>query len=123
VAVAFILLRLSPIICAIHYLDPGLEARAVKGNGLKQCNELLKEAEEGTLDANFMEGMGCPGGCVGGPGTVVRVSEGAEKVDEFAGESPVSEAMLNLQARNLLSVYGTDENLNSRKTKIPVPRG
>ena len=40
---------------------------AIQGNGVKECKELLTKAQNGEINANFIEGMGCVGGCVGGP--------------------------------------------------------
>lgn len=74
---------------AVKELDPSLEIRAVKGDGVKECNRLLQELEEGSLDGNFMEGMGCPGGCVGGPGCNISAEKGQEEVRTFAQEAAV----------------------------------
>lgn len=73
---------------AVKACNSNLEVRPVKGNGLKQCGELLEQIEKGTIKANFMEGMGCPGGCIGGPGTMIKVEEAAPIVKEFAARSP-----------------------------------
>ncbi|ATW28179.1 [Fe-Fe] hydrogenase large subunit C-terminal domain-containing protein [Candidatus Formimonas warabiya] len=76
------------IIRAVQRRDHRLSVKPVKGNGLKQCGELLQQIEEGTIQANFMEGMGCPGGCIGGPGTLIKVEEAAPYVQNFADRSP-----------------------------------
>lgn len=100
---------------AIKTLRPHFEVRAVKGNGIKECAELLKQAEEGTLNANFMEGMGCPGGCVGGPGTVIDSEEGAHHVASFADEARVKGAFDNDLAIWWLEHHARDRNMFSRK--------
>ena len=51
--------------------------------------EVLKNALEGTLDTNFIEGMGCMGGCIGGPKVLVPPEQGKESVDHFAYDSPI----------------------------------
>jgi len=43
------------------------ELRAVSCNGLQECNAALLKASKGLLKENFIEGMACDGGCIGGP--------------------------------------------------------
>jgi ferredoxin hydrogenase large subunit len=40
-------------------------------NGLSECKKALLLAKANRIDAEFLEGMACSGGCVGGPGTLV----------------------------------------------------
>lgn len=82
-----------------------LKVIPVKGNGLKQCGELLKEIEEGRIKANFMEGMGCPGGCVGGPGTIMKAEDGARFVKEFAAQSAFLAGNDNPNAHQWMEAY------------------
>lgn len=39
----------------------------VHADGVPACKTLLEQIRQGDLTANFFEGMGCKGGCVGGP--------------------------------------------------------
>lgn len=66
---------------------------AVQGNGVKECKELLTKAEKGEIDANFIEGMGCVGGCVGGPKSLIDSTCGKVRVDEFAENSKIKVAL------------------------------
>ena len=43
------------------------ELRALTCNGLAECNAALLRASKGVLKENFIEGMACDGGCIGGP--------------------------------------------------------
>ena len=43
------------------------ELKAVSCNGLSECNAALLKASKGVLKENFIEGMACDGGCIGGP--------------------------------------------------------
>ncbi|MBM7855945.1 iron only hydrogenase large subunit-like protein [Desulfohalotomaculum tongense] len=106
------------IVRAVKRIDPRYEIRPVQGNGLKECNQLLKQVEEGTLDANFMEGMGCPGGCVGGPGTIIDSKRGAEMVDRHADQAQVFEALDNEQAKIWNQRYGKHSDLHSQKENM-----
>ena len=42
---------------------------------------------EGKLDANFLEGMGCVGGCVGGPRIIIDKEQGTRNVNEYAART------------------------------------
>ncbi|MEL7566217.1 MAG: [Fe-Fe] hydrogenase large subunit C-terminal domain-containing protein [Dehalobacterium sp.] len=72
---------------AVKARNSNIKVIPVKGNGLKQCGELLEKIEKGSVRANFMEGMGCPGGCIGGPGTIIKVEESVPYVKKFADRS------------------------------------
>lgn len=91
---------------AVNRIDPSLSVRAVHGDGIKECMTLLKLVEQGKLAANFMEGMGCRGGCVGGPGTIIPSDEGREYVNEFAQTAPSSGAVDNEKAEHWVLEYG-----------------
>ena len=104
---------------AVKRLAPELEFKPVKGNGLKECSSLLKQLEEGKLDANFMEGMGCPEGCVGGPGTIIKAAEAALLVKEFAAKAKKPEATDNSFALQWMKDYYVDTDTNSIKMDMP----
>ncbi|MGL4774628.1 MAG: [Fe-Fe] hydrogenase large subunit C-terminal domain-containing protein [Clostridium sp.] len=62
---------------------------SVKAEGIKECKEILASALKGEVKANFIEGMGCVGGCVGGPKVLIPKEDGKIAVDEFAYDSPI----------------------------------
>ena len=74
------------------YPDKAKIFKAVQANGVKECKELLNKVQSGELKANFIEGMGCVGGCVGGPKRIVDPSIGKKHVDEVAYNSPIKVA-------------------------------
>lgn len=61
----------------------------VQGDGVKECKQMLDDAQEGIIHGRFMEGMGCVGGCVGGPKIIIPKEEGAEILKEFAEDSQI----------------------------------
>ena len=67
---------------AIKELDVGSEfaLSAVSCNGLAECNAALVKADRGVLKENFIEGMACDGGCLGGPACL---SHGAKNRMQF----------------------------------------
>jgi iron only hydrogenase large subunit-like protein len=89
----------------VNRIDPSIAVKAVHGDGIKECMTLLKLVEQGKLAANFMEGMGCVGGCVGGPGTIIPTNNGTEYVNQFAENAPTS-ALDNKKAEKWLLEYG-----------------
>lgn len=58
-------------------------------DGMKDCKSLLEELEQGKARASFIEGMGCKGGCVGGPKAIIPANEGRDAVNEMAKESAI----------------------------------
>lgn len=99
----------------VHHLYPELEFQAVHGNGIGECNKLLKMAEKGELEGNFMEGMACPGGCVGGPGNLVKTDYGREAVKAFAEQSRTADASKNPLAVELYQKVAPKVKLTSPK--------
>ena len=58
----------SAVVNCIKELDPSREVKVMNAEGLRECRAMLDEAKKGTYDGYLLEGMGCPGGCVGGAG-------------------------------------------------------
>jgi iron only hydrogenase large subunit-like protein len=51
------------------------ELKSVSCNGIEQCMNALIKLKYGKLDTNFIEGMACIGGCVGGAGCPIHSTE------------------------------------------------
>ena len=62
-------------------MDPDREVRVANAEGLRACRELLTEAKKGTYDGYLLEGMACPGGCVGGAGTLQGITKSKAQVN------------------------------------------
>ena len=58
----------SAVVNCIKELEPDREMKVANAEGLRNCRELLEEARKGKYDGFLLEGMACPGGCVGGSG-------------------------------------------------------
>ncbi len=67
--------------------DKPIQVKAVQANGVVECKELLKNLKYGSIEANFLEGMGCVGGCVGGPKSLIDKDIATKKVRKYASES------------------------------------
>lgn len=58
------------------------------------------------VDANFIEGMGCAGGCVGGPRTNIDVEKATKLVNDFAEDSFILTPFDNLNVMKILEQFG-----------------
>lgn len=63
------------------------EVKPVACSGLDQCKIALTQAKMGRLQGNFIEGMACPGGCIGGPSCLTHEVRDAASVDKYGHES------------------------------------
>ena len=64
------------------------DLKPVVCNGLDECRLALLKLNKGLLDGNFIEGMACLGGCVGGAGNLTHSTEkSAGKIDKHSQES------------------------------------
>ena len=60
------------------------DIRFERADTLAECRRMLGNIQNGTLHADLVEGMACPGGCVGGPGTLAPLRQAARQVARFA---------------------------------------
>lgn len=52
-------------------------------NGLAECDDALRRHQRGTLENNFIEGMCCSGGCIGGPACINHSPKDANEVTKY----------------------------------------
>ena len=72
---------------ALADIAPGREVLTDYADGLRECRKMLMLAKAGKRNGYLLEGMGCPGGCVSGAGTVMPTADTAKKVTKFSGEA------------------------------------
>jgi len=63
------------------------EFKPISCNGIEECRLALLRASKGVLDANFIEGMACVGGCIGGAGCITHEEKNRVMVDKYGRES------------------------------------
>ena len=78
------------------------ELKAVSCDGIENCKIALLKKSKGMLDANFIEGMACIGGCIGGAGCLTHGEKNKADVDKYgklALEKTITDAIsvLNLK--------------------------
>ena len=71
----------------IHKTEPDRQVQTARAEGLRECRKLMALAKAGKYDGYLLEGMGCPGGCVAGAGTLLPVSLAATVVGRYQSEA------------------------------------
>lgn len=63
------------------HIDP------VTCDGIEQCRTALLRASKGRLQNNFIEGMACVGGCIGGAGCLTHDPRNKDQVDKYGKQA------------------------------------
>ncbi len=61
--------------------------KAVSCDGIEACRMALLKASKGIGDTNFIEGMACVGGCIGGAGCLTHGEKNKAEVDKYGREA------------------------------------
>ena len=56
-------------------------------DGIEECRMALLKKSKNVLDANFIEGMACVGGCIGGAGCLTHGEKNKAEVDKYGREA------------------------------------
>ena len=70
--------------------EQGLEDFELKPcacDGIEECRLALLKKSKNLLDANFIEGMACVGGCIGGAGCLTHGEKSKTEVDKYGEEA------------------------------------
>lgn len=63
------------------------ELKSVACDGIEACRSALAGKSRGVLDANFIEGMACSGGCIGGAGCITHGRRSKTEVDRYGAQA------------------------------------
>lgn len=63
--------------------DRRITLEAQQADGVPACKAMIEDLVAGHTAANFFEGMGCVGGCVGGPKSLLKKEDAREKVNAY----------------------------------------
>ncbi|MFT3951973.1 MAG: [Fe-Fe] hydrogenase large subunit C-terminal domain-containing protein [Oscillospiraceae bacterium] len=88
--------------------DRKIAVKAVQADGVPACKKLLADILSGEFSANFIEGMGCVGGCVGGPKILIPKEQGRENVRLYGEEAAYKTPIDNPYVIELLHRLGFD---------------
>ncbi len=75
------------------------DLKALPCDGIEACRTALLKASKGVLPANFIEGMACEGGCIGGAGCLTHGEKNKVEIDKYGKEAfgTIGEAMEQLK--------------------------
>lgn len=71
----------------IKKIDPEREVKVASAEGLAECKKMMMLAKAGKYNGYLLEGMACPGGCVGGAGVLSDVKKAAIELEKAKNES------------------------------------
>lgn len=80
--------------------------RTQQADGVKACRDLIDNLMSGKTSANFYEGMGCKGGCVGGPKAIIPHEEGRKNVEAYGRHATYPTPIDNPYVIELLNRLG-----------------
>ena len=72
------------------------ELKPISCDGIEACRMALLKKSKNVLDANFIEGMACVGGCIGGAGCLTHGEKNKAEVDKYgmqAHEKTITDAI------------------------------
>jgi len=61
--------------------------KAAPCNEIEECKKALLKASKNALDADFIKGMACVGGCIGGAGCLTHGEKSKSDVDKYGKEA------------------------------------
>lgn len=94
----------------VEQLNPDREisVRTRQADGVPGCRSMIEDLKNGKLEGNFFEGMGCVGGCVGGPKAVLDREEGRELVNLYGDDAQYKTPLENPYVMELLKKIGLE---------------
>jgi len=72
---------------AIKEQELAFSVRPLVCNGLEECKVALLKASKGILAENFVEGMACVGGCIGGAGCLTHHKSDKADIEKFSRQA------------------------------------
>lgn len=77
----------SAVTACINEYYPDVPVHVEHAEGLSDCKKILMLAKAGKMDGCLIEGMGCPGGCIAGAGTIAPIKSAKTAVEKTVKES------------------------------------
>ena len=75
------------VVQALKEQNLDFEAKPVACDGIEACRMALLKASKNVLPGNFIEGMACVGGCIGGAGCLTHGTKDKAEVDKYGREA------------------------------------
>lgn len=92
----------------VDKLNPkrSIELKAMQADSVPACRAMIEALRKGEAQANFFEGMGCKGGCVGGPKSILPTEQGRENVEAYGRAALSATPLENPYVLELLNRLG-----------------
>ena len=87
----------AAVIQCFKEMGEDISPNVMKCNGAAECKKALLLMKAGKLPADFIEGMACEGGCVGGPSKNMLAAEAKKFRDNLIGQADGREVLENLK--------------------------
>lgn len=88
----------------INTYYPDVQVNIEHAEGLADCKKILTLAKAGRMNGCLIEGMGCPGGCVAGAGTITPVKKSTAAVTRYVNEAKVKSVQDSAAVKRLREV-------------------
>lgn len=82
------------------------EIKTRTAEGVPACRSMIEALKNGECVENFFEGMGCVGGCVGGPKAVLDRQTGRKNVERYGDEADYLTPLDNPYVLKILKTLG-----------------
>lgn len=76
----------------------------IASDGAKECVKNIRLAKYGKLKHNFIEGMACSGGCIGGPGSLTHRKKDIQAIKKYASLAKEKNVEESLQVHDLKQI-------------------
>lgn len=92
----------------VEQLSPyrAIAVRTKQADGVPACRQMIEDIRSGKIEANFFEGMGCVGGCVGGPKSLIPREEARDNVNIYGNDAAYKTPLENPYVLELLKRLG-----------------
>ena len=87
----------SAVLQCLEEMDENTDIKVARCNGAAECKKALLLLRAGKLPEDFIEGMACVGGCVGGPSRHKTEMEAKKARDQLIGAADDRKVLENLK--------------------------
>ena len=95
----------AAVVQCFKEMGEDISPNVMKCNGAAECKKALLLMKAGKLPADFIEGMVCEGGCVGGPSKNMLATEAKKFRDNLIGQADGRKVLENLQNQGADKVH------------------
>lgn len=85
--------------------DSSLLFNPVRISGMEEIKKTLTMAKVGRLEGNFIEGMMCEGGCIGGPASLLPIRKSKPLNTKFSGDTPIKAVAENKKLKEFKALH------------------